>query len=83
MYFEATFHPSNPTEYNADAEPLVGKRISIQQGWILEDGPYQGELCYYIPNTTIGTIPTSHLDNIEPIAYSKWRTIHSHLGFSK
>ena len=83
MYYEATFKPSEPTDYITDAESLIGQRICIQQGWILEEGPYRGEQCYYIPNTTIGTIPASHLVDIEPISYARWREIHKHLGFDK
>ena len=81
MYYEATFQPSNPAEYADEAEPLNGQKIPVQEGWILEEGPYCGEKCYYIPNTTIGTIPASHLQNIQPISYTRWREIHKHFGF--
>jgi hypothetical protein len=81
MYYEATFKPSKPSDYNEEAESLAGKTIAIQQGWVLDDGPHKGQQCYYVPNTTIGTIPESHLENIQPVSYTKWRTTHKHLGF--
>ena len=42
MFYEAIFQPSEKMNYNADAKKLAGKRIAVQDGWIIEDGPFKG-----------------------------------------
>ena len=56
MYFEAIFNPANEAEYSAEAADFVGKKLPIQEGWVIDDGPYKGQQCYYAPNTTIGRL---------------------------
>ena len=81
MFFEAIFEPSQPKEYNSDARSLVGKRIPLMDGWIIQDGPFKGQHCYYIPNTRIGWIPASDLKEIKPVSKVTWTDIHKSLGF--
>ncbi len=61
MFFEAIFSPVNQKEYNSEAAGLVGKKLPVKEGWIIDDGPYKGQQCYYAPNTKIGKIPISDL----------------------
>jgi hypothetical protein len=61
MFYEAIFQPSGEMEYNADAKNLEGKTIAVQEGWIIEDGPFKGQNCFYIPSSTVGWIPKSDL----------------------
>ena len=62
MYFEAIFQPNNLTHYNSDdVQKIVGKKIAVQDGWILEKGPHKGQQGYYLPNSTVGLIPASDL----------------------
>lgn len=72
MYFEAIFQPSDASTYNDNANRIAGKLIAIQDGWILDKGPYKGQLCYYIPNSTFGQIPASDLKEIKNIPFARW-----------
>jgi len=76
MYFEAIFQPNNLTHYNSDdVQKIVGKKIAVQDGWILEKGPHKGQQGYYLPNSTVGLIPASDLKEIRVIPYSQWKDI--------
>jgi hypothetical protein len=80
MYFEAIFNPSKKTEYNSDAENLMGKKIAVQDGWIIEDGPHKGQHCFYMPNSTVGTIPESDLKELKNIPYVQWKQLHDRIN---
>ena len=77
MYFEAIFSPARQGEYNSEAAGFVGKKLPISEGWIIDDGPYKGQQCYYAPNTTIGRIPISDLREIKSIPYARWQQLFS------
>jgi hypothetical protein len=77
MYFEAIFSPTNQKEYKSEAAGFVGKRLPVQEGWIIDDGPYKGQQCYYAPNTTIGRIPLSDLQELKSIPYARWQQLYS------
>jgi hypothetical protein len=81
MYFEAIFKPSKKMDYNSDAKKLAGKKIAVQDGWIIEDGPFKGQNCFYIPNSDMGWIPSEDLDELKPISFARWMEIHKSLGF--
>lgn len=77
MYFEAIFQPSNLTNYNSDnVQNIVGKKIALQDGWVLEEGPHKGQQGYYLPNSTVGLIPACDLKEIKVIPYSQWKDIY-------
>ena len=80
MYFEAIFNPSKPNDYNADAINFVGKKIAVQDGWIIEEGPHKGQHCFYLPNSTVGSIPASDLEDLKNIPYVQWKTIYDRIG---
>ena len=80
MYFEAIFNPSAPNDYNPDAISFVGKKIALQDGWIIEEGPHKGEHCFYLPNSTVGSIPQSDLKELKNIPYVQWKAIYDHIG---
>jgi len=82
MFYEAIFEPSKIKGYNKEAKKLSGKRIAVQVGWIIEEGPHKGQQCYYIPNSTVGTIPDSDLKEIKPISIARWKDIQKSLGFT-
>jgi hypothetical protein len=82
MYFEAVFQPSNGTEYNSDAADFVGKKVAIHEGWTLEDGPHKGQQCFYIPNSTVGCIPESDLQELKSIPFVQWREIYNQAGLN-
>lgn len=75
MYFEGVFKPTETDSYNPAAINFVGKKIAIQDGWIIKDGPHKGEYCFYLPNSTIGTIPQSDLIELKNIPYVQWKTL--------
>ena len=76
MYFEAIFQPSSLTNYDSDSvQKIVGKKIALQDGWVLEEGPHKGQQGYYLPNSTVGLIPASDLKEIRVIPYSQWKDI--------
>jgi len=75
MYFEAVFSPTDQAEYNSEAVSCVGKKLAVQQGWIIEEGPHKGQQCYYVPNTTIGRIPQSDLKDLKNIPYAQWKQV--------
>ena len=80
MYFEAVFQPSRDSEYDACAAEFVGKKVAIQEGWVLEDGPHKGQQCFYMPNSTVGCIPASDLREIKNVPYVQWRHTHKMIG---
>ena len=82
MYFEAVFQPSNGTEYNSDAAGFVGKKVAIHEGWTLEEGPHKGQQCFYIPNSTVGCIPASDLQQLKKIPFVQWKEIYNHTGLN-
>jgi hypothetical protein len=51
-------------------------QIAVQDGWIIKDGPHKGQHCFYLPNSTIGTIPQSDLIELKNIPYVQWKTLH-------
>ncbi len=77
MYFEAIFKPADKAEYSNEAEDFVGKKLPIQQGWVIDDGPHKGQQCYYAPNTTIGRIPVSDLQELKSIPYARWQQLYN------
>ncbi|MGD2186580.1 MAG: hypothetical protein PVI71_10650 [Desulfobacterales bacterium] len=81
MYYEAIFRPSKNMKYVKEAQNLAGKKIAVQEGWIIEEGPYKGQNCFYIPNSTVGWIPKNDLKELKPIAFAKWKVIYASLGF--
>ena len=81
MFFEAIFQPSEKMNYNTDAKRLAGKKIAVQDGWIIEDGPFKGQNCFYIPNSTVGWIPKCDLKGLKPISLVRLKEIHKSLGF--
>lgn len=81
MYYEATFNPSGILDYNNNVQELAGKKIAIQAGWLIKEGLLKGQECYYVPNSTIGMIPESDLDNLKPLPFVKWRDLLSRMGF--
>jgi len=82
MYFEAVFQPSNGTEYNSDAAGFVGKKVAVNEGWTLEEGPHKGQQCFYIPNSTVGCIPESDLQQLKKIPFVQWREIYNQTGLN-
>jgi hypothetical protein len=80
MFYEAIFQPSEKMNYNTDAKRLAGKKIAIQEGWIIEDGPFKGQICFYIPNSTVGWIPQCDLIGLKPISLVKLKEIAKSLG---
>ena len=83
MYFEAVFQPSNDTEYNSSASDFVGKKVAVNEGWTLEDGPHKGQQCFYIPNSTVGCIPESDLQELKSIPFVQWKEIYNQAGLNK
>jgi len=77
MYFEAIFSPVDQKEYKSEVKNFVGKKLAIKEGWIIEDGPYKGQQCYYAPNTTIGRIPQSDLQELKSVPYARWNQLYS------
>ena len=77
MYFEAIFKPADEAEYNAEAAEFIDKKLPIQEGWIIDDGPYKGQQCFYAPNTTIGRIPVSDLQDLKSVPYARWQQLYS------
>ena len=80
MYYEAIFNSCQPNDYNNDALSFVGKKIALQDGWIIKDGPHKGQHCFYLPESTVGTIPASDLENLKSIPYVQWKTIFDQIG---
>jgi hypothetical protein len=75
MFYTALFKPSKKMDYSDQAKKLAGKQIAVQDGWIIQEGPFEGQQCYYIPNTHVGWIPACDLKEIEPISYTRWQEI--------
>jgi hypothetical protein len=82
MFYEAIFQPSKKMNYNTDSKRLAGKKIAVQDGWTVKDGPFKGQDCFYIPNSTVGWIPKCDLKDLKPIAFTKCKEILKSIGFS-
>ncbi|NNG01883.1 MAG: hypothetical protein HKM93_21025 [Desulfobacteraceae bacterium] len=80
MYYEAIFDPTENEIYNEEAQQFAGKLIAIQDGWVINEGPHKGEHCFYVPNSTIGTIPKSDLKDIKSIPVIRWKEILKSMG---
>jgi hypothetical protein len=83
MYFEAVFQPSKDTEYNSDAADFVGKKVAIHEGWTLQEGPHKGQQCFYIPNSTVGCIPESDLQELKSVPFVQWKEIFNQTGLNR
>jgi hypothetical protein len=81
MFYEAIFEPSEKIAYNIEAKNLAGKKIAVQGGSMMNDGPFKGQNCFYIPISTVGFIPMSDLKKLKPISFIKWKQLHKSLGF--
>ena len=82
MYFEAVFQPSSDTDYNSSAADFVGKKVAIHEGWTLEEGHHKGQQCFYIPNSTVGCIPESDLQQLKSIPFVQWKEIYNQAGLN-
>ncbi len=82
MFYEATFKPSKSMNYNSEAKKLAGKKIAVQDGWVVEDGPFKGKNCFYIPNSKVGWIPIDDLKEIKPVSFARWKEVYHSLGFA-
>ena len=76
MYYEGIFSPSKTDDYNSAAKNFVGKKIAVQDGWIIKEGPHKGQHCFYLPNSTVGSIPQSDLIDLKNIPYVQWKLLH-------
>jgi hypothetical protein len=83
MFYEATFQPSEKMNYNTEAKRLAGKKIAVQDGWVVKEGPFKGQNCFYIPNSTVGWIPKCDLIGLKPISLVRSMEIGKSLGFGK
>jgi hypothetical protein len=83
MFYEAIFQPSEKMNYNTDTKRLAGKKIAVQDGWVVKDGPYKGQNCFYIPNSTVGWIPQCDLKGLKPTSFVMWKEIFRSIGLDK
>jgi hypothetical protein len=60
----------------------VGKKVAIHEGWTLEEGPHKGQQCFYIPNSTVGCIPASDLQQLKSIPFVQWKEIYNQAGLN-
>ena len=81
MYFEAIFQPSDKRRYNTEAKKLIGKRIAVQDGWTVQDGPYQGQQCFYVPKSDFGWIPKCDLQELKPVSFTRMKEFLAVMGF--
>jgi len=75
MFYEAIFQPSKNMNYTTESKKLAGKKIAVQ------DGPFKGQNCFYIPNSIVGWIPQCDLIGLKPTSLVKWKEIAKSLGF--
>ena len=75
MFYEAIYEPSKTEHLNGKAKKYIGKRLALQDGWRLTDGPNKGQYCY-IPSLNFGWIPSYDLKGLKNISYSRWKEIH-------
>ncbi len=81
MFYEAIFQPSKKMNYNTDVKRLAGKKIVVQEGWIVKDGHYKGQNCFYIPYSTVGWIPQCDLKGLKSTSFVMWKEISKSIGF--
>jgi len=79
MFYEAIFEPSKEFDYNTEAKKLVGKKVAVCDGGILNEGPLKGMNCFYVPSSTVGFIPIGDLKELKPISQARWHEIRSTL----
>jgi hypothetical protein len=56
MFYEGIFQPSEKMDYNAEAKKVEGKKIVVQDRWILENGPFKGQISLNLNNRSRGSI---------------------------
>ena len=81
MLYEATFNPSENICYNTEAAKIAGKKLALYESGILDEGPFKGQTCYYIPNSQVGFIPQSDLTDIRSVSFVQWKETLKNLGY--
>jgi hypothetical protein len=81
MFFEALFEPSTKMNYSEEAQKFAGQRIAVQDGWTIQEGPFKGQRCFYIPSSNIGWIPADDLQDLKPISFVRWKEISRSMGY--
>jgi hypothetical protein len=69
MFYEAIFEPSEQINYDTNAKRLAGKKILVQEGRTIKDGPFKGQNSFYIPNSTVRWIPQCDLKELKPTSF--------------
>jgi len=83
MLYEAVFDPSEQSDYPSHLLKLKGKRLALHGSSVAAQGPFKGEECFYIPNTTIGLIPVRDLKNIRSVPFVEWEKTFKQLELSE
>jgi hypothetical protein len=78
MFYEAVYQPAETKGLTSEAKKFIGKRIALQEGRRLEDGPYQGQYCY-VPSFNSGWIPECDLKEMKSISFVQWKQIRKRL----
>ena len=82
MLFEAIFKPSDKSLYNDEARKHTNSRVALHEGWIAKEGPFLGQQCFYVPNSTVGVLPMNDLQELRPVSTVKWNEIHKNMGYA-
>jgi len=82
MLFEAVFKPSKEGNYNDEALKHANTKIALNEGWIVQDGPFKGQQCFYVPNSTVGWIPMCDLKELKPVSAVQWTEILKNMGYA-
>ena len=83
MFFEAVFKPSEKENYNEEALKHADTRIAVNEGWVAKDGPFKGQQCYYVPNSTVGLLPMCDLKELKPVPSVQWTELHKRMGYGQ
>lgn len=68
---DATFAPTRRDNLKPDVEDFIGRRLRWRAMWIIEDGPYEGQIAWmpvhaheFAPG--VAWVPTEDLTDIGP-----------------
>ena len=80
MFFEALFTPSEEGLYSQEALKHANTKIALTKGGQLRDGPFKGQQCFYVPNSTVGGIPLCDLKELKSVPSVKWSDLLKKMG---
>jgi len=79
MFYEAVFSPEHPEQLAEEVRSYIGKKIVLQAGGRLDNGPKKGEQCFLTTQKIGYPIPASDLKDVKSVSYLRWQTMRKEM----